>query len=234
MQYSALKKYITLSIVYLLVNILIFIFWWVVTDPSNYIWKDISDFKAHKIILACNKLFYIRYYVSFVLINCLVTAFILIHSKRMISISIMLFTVLFYVISTFLFDQYISKNYFVIFENQNVSKSFYLEPVLDAGKGICPILFEKLNDTPSFVREQSARGLGVLSYKVACDKLNQILNDSSESINMRAECYFALKKINTKESKLLLEQFSIQQQHVAIPDSTLIGRINFLETEDVY
>ena len=140
---------------------------------------------------------------------------------------------MFYVLSRFLFDPFVGKNYYVIFENQNVSKSFFLEPVLDAGKSICPFLFEKLNDMPSFSREQAARGLGILAYQPASDKLNAVLNDTAESVYMRAECYYALKKINSKETRILLENFSLQQNNKDL-DSALVEQINFLEIQDVY
>ncbi|WP_018341584.1 HEAT repeat domain-containing protein [Cytophaga aurantiaca] len=230
---SALKKYFLVAFICLLVNILIFIFWWVVTDPGNYIWKIIAEDKAAIIIAACNKLFLIRYYVSFVIINCVLVALYFVETKRILSVCIIVFALLFYLGSRFLFDPFIGRNYYTIFENQNVSKGFYLEPVLDAGTTICPFLFEKLNESPSFAREQAARGLGILSYKPACDKLNAVLNDPAESIYMRAECYYALKKINTKETRILLEDFSVQQNNNSL-DSALVDRIDFLEIQDVY
>lgn len=229
----ALKKYFLIVFIYLLVNILIFIFWWVVTDPGNYIWAAVADNKEAIILSACNKLFFIRYYMSFVIINCLLAALFIIETKRMWSLCIVLFTILFYLISSFLFAPFVGKNYYAIFENQKVSKGFYLEPVLDAGNSISPFLFEKLNEPPSFIREQAAKGLGVLAYKPACMKLNAILNDSTESIYMRAESYYALKKINTKESRRLLEDFSARQMHEDL-DSALVERIDFLEIQDVY
>ena len=100
-------------------------------------------------------------------------------------------------------------------------------------KIISPFLFEKLKDKPSFAREQAARGLGILAYKPASDKLNTILNDSTESFYMRAECYYALKKIDTEETRVLLEDFSVQQSNKAL-DSALVDRIDFLEIQDVY
>ena len=230
---SLFKKYFLIAFICLVVNILLFIFWWVITDPGNYIWKVIDDTKAHTIIAACNKLFFIRYYVSLVIMNCFLAALFFLETKRILSGCIILFALMFYVLSRFLFDPFVGKNYYAIFENQNVSKSFFLEPVLDAGKSICPFLFEKLNDTPSFAREQAARGLGILTYKPGCDKLNAILNDTAESIYMRAECYYALKKINTKETRVLLEEFSIHQNNTHL-DSALVERIDFLEIQDVY
>lgn len=230
---SALKKYSLITFICLLVNILIFIFWWVVTDPGNYIWRIVADDKASIIISACNKLFLIRYYVSLVIINCFLVAILCVETKRILSVCIILFAVVFYLLSRFLFDPFVGRNYYAIFENQGVSKSFYLEPVLDAGTSICPFLFEKLNAPPSFVREQAARGLGILAYKPASDKLNAVLNDTAESIYMRAECYYALKKINTKETRILLEDFSVRQNSKGL-DSALVERIDFLEIQDVY
>lgn len=230
---SVLRKYFLVTVICLLVNILIFIFWWVVTDPSNYIWKAIDDTKAHFIIASCNKIFFIRYYVSVIIINCLLAALYFIETKRIVSISIVFFAILFYVLSRILFDPFIGKNYYAIFENQNVSKSFFLEPVLDAGKSICPFLYEKLTHKPSFAREQAARGLGILAYEPASNTLNAILNDSTESIYMRAESYFALKKQNTKETRALLEDFSVHHSNESL-DSALVDQINLLETQDVY
>jgi hypothetical protein len=230
---NVLRKHFLFVCICLLVNILLFIFWWVVTDPGNYIWKIIDDTKAQKIIAACNKLFFIRYYVSLIIVNCVLTALFLLETKRILTGCIVLFALAFYFLSRYLFDPFIGRNYYTIFENQNVSKSFFLEPVLDAGTCICPLLFEKLNDKASFTREQAARGLGILQYKPAGDKLNTILNDSLESVYMRAECYYALKKIDTKETRLFLEDFSVRQNHTDI-DSTLVKRIDFLEIQDVY
>jgi len=232
MQGIPIKKYILIGFFALVVNILIFIFWWVVTDPSNYIWKSISEIRIQTIISACNKLFMIRYYISFVTINTLGLAFVLFDTKRMLSLCIAAFGVLFYVGSSYLFSPFVGKNYFIIFTNQQVSNGFYLEPVQDAGKSIGPFLFNHLTSKASYTREQAARGLGVLSYPSAIEKLNQLLNDSTESINMRAECYFALKKMNTKESKRVLEDFSIR--HDTLIDSSLANKINYLEVHDPF
>lgn len=230
---SALKKYFVFAFICLLVNILIFIFWWVVTDPGNYVWNIIADPKIDAILSACNKLFLIRYYVSLVIFNCLLVALFFVETKRILSVGIVLFVLVFYLLSRYLFDPFVGRNYYVIFENQGVSKNFYLEPVLDAGTSICPFLFEKLNAAPSYAREQAARGLGVLAYKPASEKLNMILNDTTESIYMRAECYYALKKINTTETRTLLEDFSVRQSNKTL-DSALAERIDFLEIQDVY
>lgn len=232
MQSITFKKYVLIGFVALIVNILIFIFWWVVTDPSNYIWKAIPSIRIQSIISACNKLFLIRYYVSVVSINIIGLAFVLFDVKRMLSLCIIGLGVLFYMLSSYFFSPFIGKNYFEIFLNQEVSKGLYLEPVQDAGKCIGPFLFDHLSSESSYTREQAARGLGVLSYTAAIDKLNQILNDSSESTNMRAECYFSLKKMNVKESKLLLEGFSIRQ--TTLIDSSLANKINYLEVHDPF
>jgi len=212
---------------------MVFVFWWVVTDPGNYVWEPLPLDKERLLISACNKLFLIKYYVSFVLINCLLTAIIFLNVKRIITLCIVLFGVAFYFITKFLFNPYLGRNYYVIFENQKVSRNFFLEPVSDAGKCIGPFLFEKLNDKPSYLREQAAKGLGIISYESATPKLEELLSDSTEPIFMRAECYYALKKINTSETKKILENFSVSHGQQA-KDSLLIDRINYVELQDIY
>lgn len=232
MQRNAIKKYVLIGLCCLIVNILIFIFWWVVTDPSNYIWKSISADRGELIVSACNRLFFIRYYISFVVLNAIFFSFVLFDTKRYLSICIVAFSLLFYVVCYYCFKPLIGKNYFVIFLNQNANKAFYLEPVQDAGNSIGPFLFEHLNTAPSFTREQAARGLGILSFTSAIPAINKLLTDTTETVNMRAECYFALKKMNVKESKLLLEKFSEQQETVM--DSSLVQKITYLELRDPY
>ncbi len=234
MGFYYLKKYGPLAFVYLIINVMVFIFWWVVTDPGNYIWEPLPLNKELLLVSACNKLFLIKYYVSFVLINCLVSAIIFLETKRIISFSIVAFGIVFYVVSKLLFDPYLGRNYYVIFENQRVSKNFFLEPVSDAGKCIGPFLFEKLNDKPSYTREQSAKGLGIIKYIQATQKLQILLDDSTETIYMRAECYYALKKINTPQTKKILENFSMRHDGQNAKDSVLIDRINYVELQDIY
>jgi len=212
---------------------MVFIFWWVVTDPGNYVWEPLPPDKELLLISACNKLFLIKYYVSFVLINCLLTAIMFFNVKRIITLGIILFDMAFYFTTKFIFNPYLGRNYYVIFENQKVSKNFFLEPVSDAGKSIGPFLFEKLNDKPSYLREQAAKGLGIISYESATSKLEKLLSDSTETIFMRAECYYALKKINTPETKKILEDFSVSHGQQD-KDSLLIGRINYVELQDIY
>lgn len=234
MSFYYLKKYGPLALVYLIINVMVFIFWWVVTDPGNYIWEPLPLNKEVLLVSACNKLFLIKYYVSFVLINCFVSAIVYIETKRIVSFSIVLFGVVFYFVVRSLFDPYLGRNYYVIFENQKVSKNFFLEPISDAGKSVGPFLFEKLNDKPSYVREQSAKGLGIIKYTLATEKLQALLNDSTETVHMRAECYYALKKINTPETKKILEDFSVHHDGQEAKDSLLIERINFVELQDIY
>ena len=228
-----LKKYGLIGLIYFIFNILLFVFWWVVTDPGNYIWHAIEADKEALLVCACNKLFLIKYYVSFVLLNTILTGILFYELKRIILIGIALFSIAFYFTTKTLFDPFVGRNYYVIFENQNVTKNFFLEPVSDAGKSIGPFLLKKLNDRPSFIREQAAKGLGVVKFEPAVDRLNTILNDSTEHISMRAECFYALNKINTAKSKTQLEQFSITHS-VQNGDSLLIERINEVELQDTY
>jgi hypothetical protein len=217
----------------LMVNILIFIFWWVVTDPGNYIWEAIGEHNTLLLYAACNKLFLIRYYISVVVINSALIALYIFNTKRLTSVAIVIFIFGFYFLTKFLFDPYVGRNYFIIFENQNVSKTFVLEPIFEAGSSIAPYLFEKLNEQPSYSREQAAKGLGIIEYSPAVTKLNAILIDTAETTNMRAECYYSLKKINTSKTKLLLENFS-SRSVIATKDSALVTRINYLEQQDIY
>jgi len=228
-----LKKYGFIGLIYFVFNMLLFVFWWVVTDPGNYIWHTIPANKEVLLVSACNKLFLIKYYISFVLLNTILTGIVFYELKRMIQIGIVMFSLAFYCITKYLFDPFVGRDYYVIFENQNVSKNFFLEPVSEAGSSIGPFLLHKLNDKPSFVREQAAKGLGIIKYTTAIDRLNEILNDSTEDISMRAECFYALNKINTPESKTELEQFSITHS-IQTGDSLLIERINFVELQDIY
>jgi len=227
------KKYGLIGLIYCIFNVLLFVFWWVVTDPGNYIWKEIDVNKEILLVSACNKLFLIKYYVSFVLFNTILTGILFYELKRTILIAIALFTILFYFTTKYLFDPFVGRNYYVIFENQNVSKNFFLEPVSDAGSSIGPFLLDKLNDKPSYVREQAAKGLGIIAFKPAIDALNNILNDSTEEISMRAECFYSLNKMNTPEAKAELEQFSITHS-IQSGDSLLIERINYVELQDTY
>lgn len=161
------------------------------------------------------------------------TCFLFYDMKRIILIGIAVFCILFYFLANYFFDPFVGRNYYVIFENQNVTKNFFLEPVSDAGTSIGPFLLNKLNDKPTFIREQAAKGLGVVRFKPAIDRLNKILNDSTEQISMRAECFNALNKINTAESKIELEKFSITHS-IQNGDSLLIERINEVELQDTY
>ncbi len=229
----ALKKHFLMISIGLLVNILIFIFWWVVTDPGNYIWETVSESNSVLLYSACNKLFLIRYYISVVIINSTLIALYIFNTNRLLSIGIVLFIIGFYFLTKFLFDPFIGRNYFIIFENQNVSKMFMLEPISDAGVTIAPYLVEKLNEQSSYSREQAAKGLGIIEYTPSINKLNVILTDTCETTNMRAECYYSLKKINTPKTKILLENFS-HRSVLEMKDTALVERINYLERQDIY
>lgn len=228
-----LKKYGLIGLIYFIFNIMLFVFWWVVTDPGNYIWKEIEINKEILLVSACNKLFLIKYYISFVLFNSILTGILFYELKRTILAAIALFSIVFYFTTKYLFDPFVGRNYYVIFENQNVSKNFFLEPVSDAGSSIGPYLLDKLNDKPSYIREQAAKGLGIIKFKSAIGILNTLLNDSTETISMRAECFYSLNKMNTPEAKKELEQFSITHS-IQSGDSLLIERINFVELQDTY
>jgi len=230
---SNIRRYIPIGLVYLFFNLFIFIFWWVVTDPGNYIWFTISSEKRTLLEIACSKLFLIKYYTWTVILNGILTSIIVLQTKRLFSVLIIGFLFLFYLICAFVFDAYTGKNYYVIFLNQRVSPDFQLEPVNDAGKNIGPYLLENLSDKHSPLRTYASKGLGEIRYLPSISKLAEVLEDTNETVIIRAECFNALKKMKTAASKTELENFSRKHEDTE-SDSLLLQTIRKLESTDIY
>ncbi|MBC7451323.1 MAG: HEAT repeat domain-containing protein [Cytophagales bacterium] len=230
---SNIKRYAPISIAYFFLNLFVFIFWWVVTDPGNYIWFITTEEKKVLLINACSKLFLIKYYIWAVLLNAMLTSFLLLSHKRILSLLIIACTLTFFILYSFIFTPYIGRNYYIIFLNQQVSPDFQMEPVNDAGKSIGPYLLNKLQEKPSPSRKYAVKGLGEIRYEPAIDKLSSILNDDAEEIAIRAESFISLKKMKHPTSKKILENFS--RNHTdTISDSTLLRTINKIESLDIY
>jgi hypothetical protein len=230
---SNIKQYLSIGLVYLFLNLFIFIFWWVVTDPGNYIWFSISKEKEILLESACSKLFLIKYYTWTVILNGTLAAIILLQSKRILSIFVIFLLIFFYIGCSVIFDSYIGKNYYSIFLNQVVSPDFLLEPVNDAGKNIGPYLLENIANNKSPQRLYAIRGLGEIRYVPSIETLAYILEDSSETISVRTECFNSLKKMKVTDSKRELENFSrIHEENSS--DSLLLQTIRQIESNDLY
>jgi hypothetical protein len=113
----------------------------------------------------------------------------------------------FYVLAKPRVDRLCAPHYYTIFVNQSVSEEYLEHPIKEAGYHIGPILTEKIRDKEMPLRLYAIDGLGTVRYKPATETLRQILFDTTESDELRATTFLALKKFRTKDANDILTSF---------------------------
>ena len=121
-----------------------------------------------------------------------------------------LLTTLFY----FTFGQIVDKkcafHYYSVFHNQSMTEEYILEPILNAGYQIGPILTENIADREMKYRRYAISGLEKIKYKPATQTLTRILLDKSEIDLFRADAYQVLTTFDTEETRKILMDFNNQ------------------------
>jgi hypothetical protein len=192
----------------LLANVFLFLFWWVLTDPGNYIWELVSTEREQIIANTCSKIFWTRYYTWTLVINLLTFSFLFYYHHRIVSINLSVLALLVYLVSWIFFDPYIAKNYVILFETQEVSSSFITEPIKQGSPLTGKILTEHITDLNYPRRYYAIKALGEIRYAPATEKLGKILLNGKENQQIRGACYLSLKAIRSDLSAKYLLLFS--------------------------
>jgi hypothetical protein len=142
------------------------------------------------------------------IINLLVFTIILLFRQKY-KHSLILFI---FIIITYIFiGEYINKKcasyYFEVFLYQRVPESAITEPLKDAGYNIGPFLNEYIIDKNAHFRRYAINGISKIDYTPAIPTLKIILYDSSEVFYIKDDVISALYELNTKESKIIIEDY---------------------------
>jgi hypothetical protein len=193
---------------FILANAFMYLFWWALTDPGNYIWQPVSAFRQHAVESACDKIFWINFTTWTVLVNLFLMAFLSYQYYTRFSLSLALLSFVVYASSWYTFGPYLSQSYVSIFENQAVSHVFLTEPIKRGGQGAGEILLKKIKN-PDYPRRESAiKALGEIHHEPAAEHLGRILLNEKEPQKIRGAAYLALKEMGTSMSKKYLLLFS--------------------------
>jgi len=195
-------------LVLLVANACLFFFWWILTEPSNYLWESVSTDREYKVMNACSKIFWNRYYTWSLVINLLTFSFLFYYVNKVVSLSLTALAGVVYLISWFFFDPYVAKNYVIIFESQQVSNSFLTEPIKQGGTMTGSILLERIADSNYPRRYYAIKALGEIRYSPAAEPLGKILLNGKETEKIRGASYIALKAIRSDLSRKYLLLFS--------------------------
>jgi hypothetical protein len=206
-----MKKLLEIFFIVLLLfaaNAFLFLFWWVLTDPSNYIWEPISTEREQLLANACSKIFWTKYYTWTLVINLLTFSFLLYTINKTVSLSLTILAVVVYGVSWYYFDPYVANNYVIIFETQAVSKTFLTEPIKQGSPRTGEILLERIVNTKYPRRYYAIKALGEIKYAPAAERLGKILLNGKETEQIRGASYISLKAIRSDLSAKYLLLFS--------------------------
>ena len=203
---TAIKKILP----YLLTSIFVVGLWWLLTRTDNYAWNPKGK-ETLMLDIALTSIFYYKTIFWLVIANVTVFAIRQLLRKNYKSTAITtLLTTLFY----FTFGQIVDKkcafHYYSVFHNQSMTEEYILEPILNAGYQIGPILTENIADREMKYRRYAISGLEKIKYKPATQTLTRILLDKSEIDLFRADAYQVLTTFDTEETRKILMDFNNQ------------------------
>ena len=217
-------------LVLLIANTALFLFWWILTDPNNYLWEPVSSEREYLVVNACSKIFWTKYYSWTLVINLLTFSFLFYYYNKAVSLCLTGLALLVYLVSWFFFYPYIAQNYVIIFESQEVSAAFITEPVKQGGQATGEILLKYIANNKYPRRYYAIKALGEIHYAPAAEALGKILLNGKETEKIRGACYISLKSIRSDLSSkylLLFSQLVLKNEN----DRQVIQR---LEKENAY
>jgi hypothetical protein len=202
-------QYILLFTTILVINILIWLTWSLVTDESNYIWNEVSEENKKIINKACSGIFWIKYYVWGISINLAIGGIFFFFKNIKWGALLLASSLLVYMTGNALFNKHLVNNYFLIYMHQSVSKEYMVLPIMDAGYDIGEyiepvVLNRKMSEN---IRIYGIEGLGEISYTPAIKNLFNILKDKKEPVKIRLAAYSALLKFEENEVEGYLDNF---------------------------
>jgi len=195
-------------LVLLIANACLFLFWWILTEPSNYLWEAVSTEREHQVVNACSKIFWSKYYTWTIVSNLLTFSFLFYYHNKVVSLSLTGLAVCVYLTSWLFFDPYVAKNYVILFESQEVSAAFITEPIKQGGIMTGELLLERIADADYPRRYYAIKALGEIRYAPAAERLGKILLNGKETEKIRGACYISLKAIRSDLSSKYLLLFS--------------------------
>ena len=232
MDLKRIIKWAFAALIVVLVNLALFLWYWILTDQGNYIEKEVPEASRLIIAEACRRIFITQYYIWFTCINLIMSGIILWYKGQVSGIYFLGLAFAFTFISSEIFKSSIAKNYYDIFCHQRVSRDFMEEPILSAGYPIGPYITPHLKEKDFKGRRAAISGMGKIQYTPAIPALASILDDSSETKVFRGEAYLSLKKMNSDPAKVVLEEFT--QELIAQKDTAMYNYIRNYEKGDMY
>jgi len=217
-------------LVLLIANTGLFLFWWILTDPSNYLWELVSSEREHAVVNACSKIFWTNYYTWTLVINLLTFSFLFYSYNKVVSLCLTGLAFSVYLVSWLFFNPYVAQNYVIVFECQEVSSGFITEPIKQGGTATGAILLERIKDKQYPRRYYAIKALGEIRYAPAAEALGKILLNGKETEKIRGACYISLKSIRSNLSAKYLLLFS----QVVLKNEKDRQVIQQLEKENAY
>lgn len=209
----------------LILNAMIYLFWKVLFDPSNFIWYKISESRQSLLIQSLDVLFYVHYYVWFVLLNGAVVLFYYFNPSTQIKIATAFLLVGFYFGANSLINKSVASNYTVVFMCQRVPLDIETLPIHLGGKDVLDYLVTNFENLPDQKQRAVLKAIGELGDETKIDFLTHFLTNPIHDPTLRAEAYWAIHSIHSETS-----QQSLANAHEQITnDSLLIYNIKQLE-----
>jgi len=202
-----LTKNIVLISLLVIVNLAIFVFCRLLTDPENYLWYKTAPEKVEIVAVASLDIMRVKYFVYANSINFfLMGVYFAYYYRKTLGFLVALSGIAVFFGGNKLFEESVAENYYIIFKNQSVSEDFAFEPLKSAGNTVGKYLMKDVN-SKIVNRKQVIMGLGEIRYEPSIDVLDALLNNEKESPEIRGEAYLALLKMNSERSAACIRIF---------------------------
>ncbi len=165
------------TIMHLTITIIVVVWWFVVTDVSNYVWFGESVIESD-----LSRIFWFKFILWSLFFNLLYSNLrMLFHQEwKYFLISLLGLILLFFPIQ-FLVDKECAYNYYKVFSNQNVGEAWIERPIHHSGYEIGKFLEIAIQNKNYHYRLYAISGLAEIDFTDAIPTLTQIANDTTES-----------------------------------------------------
>ncbi|CAA9359320.1 MAG: hypothetical protein AVDCRST_MAG89-3638 [uncultured Gemmatimonadetes bacterium] len=197
-----------LAALLLLANAAVIGLWWIGTEPDAYLWTtrataDVTE-RVREAGLA---VFWWRWPVWAILLNGTAAAVLLVRRAWRRAAVVAGAALLCAFGLDRWGDRQLADEYFTLFQLQYRAEPLVTEPLLQAGPSVGPFVVAHVADRGAEHRLYAIGALGEIGFEPAVPLLIRVMNDTTESVYIRAGAWKALREIGTDEARASTTRF---------------------------
>jgi hypothetical protein len=227
-----LRKLI-LAALLLLANAAVIGLWWISTEPEAYLWTPrVPADVTERVREAGLAVFWLRWPVWSILLNGAVGAAVLVRRSRPAKGAAVAGAALLCAAALDRWgDRQLADEYFTLFILQIRAEPLVMEPLLQAGHAVGPFVVAHVANPRAERRLYAIAALGEIGFEPAVPLLIRVMNDTGESIYIRAGAWKALHAIGTDVARASTTRFEAALKQPGA-DSALVDHVRRLRSHE--